>query len=321
MIAGASGSTGREIVTPDLAPRYALCHDLSALPIPVNLWTVVFTSLHAGDARHWKDILAGVSRIQRSNVSGGVRRFDDAKAYSAVSSSESSSTPWFLGPPHSHSKMPTGQSRMEDGAHDILEELCDKKPKNKRTKSTLDPSLSAGANGGVEANRGGDTERCRWSQEFLEDEELLLVESTSRKLDNALSNEIHAASYGKAAAREASVSLVDETPRHVYEHNYRLHRHGFTSRYDHLVQARHSHVATLQSMGRQTALSLIALFERQVDVKCLAKWISGDIVELFYKSDNSAEEEIRSGVRQAPRLVRATIVNGRCVTRRAHITA
>ncbi|TPP42173.1 hypothetical protein CGC20_28575 [Leishmania donovani] len=223
MIAGASGSTGREIVTPDLAPRYALCHDLSALPIPVNLWTVVFTSLHAD----WKDILAGVSRIQRSDVSGGVRRFDDAKAYSAVSSSESSSTPWFLGPPHSHSKMPTGH-----GAHDILEELCDKKPKNKRTKSTLDPSLSAGANGGVEANRGGDTERCRWSQEFLEDEELLLVESTSRKLDNALSNEIHAASYGKAAAREASVSLVDETPRHVYEHNYRLHRHGFTSRYD-----------------------------------------------------------------------------------------
>lgn len=96
---------------------------------------------------------------------------------SAVLSSESRSSRCFLGPPHGHSKMPIGWSRMEEepadqrgrasGAHDILEELCDKEPKNKRTQSTLDPSLSVGANGSVEANRGGDTERCRWGQEVL----------------------------------------------------------------------------------------------------------------------------------------------------------
>ncbi|CAG9583798.1 hypothetical_protein [Leishmania major strain Friedlin] len=74
-------------------------------------------------------------------------------------------------------------------------------------------------------------------------------------------------------------------------------------------------------MGRQTALSLIALFERQVDVKYVAKSISGDIVALRYQSDNNAEEENRSGARQAPRSVRATIVNGRNVARRTYIAA
>lgn len=58
-IAGATGSTGREIVTPGLAPRYALCYILSALRIPVSLWTVVFTRLHAGDARHCLSVAPG----------------------------------------------------------------------------------------------------------------------------------------------------------------------------------------------------------------------------------------------------------------------
>lgn len=65
-----------------------------------------------------------------------------------------------------------------------------------------------------------------------EDEEILIVESTSRKLDNVLWSEIYAASYGKAAARETSVALIDEAPRQVYEHKHRLHSHDLTSRDD-----------------------------------------------------------------------------------------
>lgn len=66
-------------------------------------------------------------------------------------------------------------------------------------------------------------------------------------------------------------------------------------------------------MGRQTSRPLIVLFERREDVDCVAKWISGGIVELFYQGDNNAEGKIRSGARQTPRLVRERIVKGRSV--------
>lgn len=160
---------------------------------------------------------------------------------------------------------PTGRRGCASAAHDILEELCDKEPKNNLTPSSFDPLLSAGA----KANRDRDTERWRWSQELLwqvvqntfhrlvfsshhvainflcifpchvlsfakptvaktvclcncmahtgprEDEELLLVESTSRKSDSVLWNEVYADCCGKAAACETRVSWIDETPRHV----------------------------------------------------------------------------------------------------------
>lgn len=89
IIAGATGSTGREIVSrlvshPDVSRVVALAR----YPIPVNRWTAVFPHLHAGDARRylsvvpvdWEKILADASRIPRSYVTDGVWRFDDAEA-------------------------------------------------------------------------------------------------------------------------------------------------------------------------------------------------------------------------------------------------
>ncbi|KAK7199986.1 hypothetical protein NESM_000047600 [Novymonas esmeraldas] len=89
IIAGATGSTGREIVSrlvshPDVSRVVALAR----YPIPVNRWTAVFPHLHVGDARRylsvvpvdWEKVLADASRIPRSYVSDGVWRFDDAAA-------------------------------------------------------------------------------------------------------------------------------------------------------------------------------------------------------------------------------------------------
>lgn len=88
IIAGATGSTGREIVSrlvshPDVSRVVALARS----PIPVNRWTSVFPHLHASDARRylsvvpvdWNKILADVSHIPSSYVSDGIWRFDDAE--------------------------------------------------------------------------------------------------------------------------------------------------------------------------------------------------------------------------------------------------
>lgn len=86
IIAGATGSTGRNLVSrlvshPDVSRVVALARH----PIPVNRWTAVFPHLHSGDALRylsvvpvdWIRVLADTSNVPSSYVSDGVWRLED----------------------------------------------------------------------------------------------------------------------------------------------------------------------------------------------------------------------------------------------------